>query len=116
MLSRSINDQNQCALQRHYFLSGHSRERDKEMAQNPALSSERILSRRGGKRQGAGRKKQADRGNDVRVRISEAQHLRWNEVKSLKKLPSDNAVAKYLLDLAAEFDEQLNAPWCDYYL
>ena len=41
----------------------------------------------------------------MRARISEAQHLRWNEVKTLKKLPSDNAVARYLLDLAAEFDE-----------
>lgn len=63
-------------------------------------------SRRGGKRPGAGRKKQADRGNDVRIRISEAQQLRWIEVKTLKKLPNDNAVAKYLLDLADDFDEQ----------
>ena len=53
-----------------------------EMAQNVALASERT-SRRGDKRQGAGRKKQADRDNDVRVRISEAQHLCWNEVKTL---------------------------------
>ena len=53
-----------------------------EMAQNVALASERT-SRRSGKRQGAERKKQADRDNDVRVRISESQHLRWNEVKSL---------------------------------
>ena len=36
-----------------------------EMAQNLALASERT-SRRGGKHQGAGRKKQADRSNDVR--------------------------------------------------
>ena len=75
-----------------------------EMAQNLALASERT-SRRGGKRQGAGRKKQADRSNHVRVRISEAQHLRWSEIKTLKKLPNDNAVARYLLDLPAEFDE-----------
>ena len=63
-------------------------------------------SRRGGKRPGAARKKQAGRGNDVRIRISEAQHLRWIEVKSLKKLPNDNTVAKYLLDLATDIDEQ----------
>ena len=53
------------------------------------------------------RKKQADRDNDVCVRISEAQHLRWNEVTTLKKLPSDNARSQVssTLDLAAEFDE-----------
>ena len=73
-----------------------------EMAQNLAQASERT-SRRGGKRLG---KKQADRDNDVCVRNSDAQHLRWNEVKTLKKPSYDNAVARYLLDLAAEFDEQ----------
>ena len=58
------------------------RQMAEEMAQNVALASQRT-SRRGGKRQGAGRKKQADRDNDVRIRISEGQHLRWNEVKTL---------------------------------
>ena len=53
-----------------------------EMAQNLSLASERT-SRRNGKSQRGERKKQADR--DVRVGISEAQHLRWNEVKTLKK-------------------------------
>ena len=42
----------------------------------------------------------------MHVRILEAQHLRWMEVKNLKKLTNDNAVAEYLLDLAANFDEE----------
>ena len=63
-------------------------------------------SRRGGKCPGTWRKKQADRDSDMHIRISEAEHLRWIEAKTLKKLPNDNAVAKYLLDLAADFDEQ----------
>lgn len=40
------------------------------------------------------------------VRISEAEHLHWNEVKTLKMLSNDNSVAKYLLDLAADFDDE----------
>ena len=41
----------------------------------------------------------------MRVRISETQHLRWNELKNLKKLPNDDAVAKYLMDLASDIEE-----------
>ena len=63
-------------------------------------------SRRGGKCSGAGRKKQADGGSDMRIRILEAEHFHWIEVKTLKKLPNDNTVAKYLLDLDTDFDEQ----------
>ena len=84
----------------------------RRIAEEMATLASEHTSRRGGKCPGAGRKNQADKGNDVRVRISEAHHLRWNEVKTLKKLPSDNTVARYLLVLAAEFDEQAegNAP------
>ena len=35
------------------------------------------------------------------IRISETQHLRWNEIKNQKRLPNDDAVAKYLMDLAS---------------
>ena len=72
------------------------------MAHNPTV----LGSKRGGKRPGAGRKKHADKGKDVRIRISETQHLRWNEIKNLKRLPNDDAVAKYLMDLASGIDEE----------
>ena len=72
------------------------------MAHNPTV----VGSKRGGTRPGAGRKKHADRGKDVRIRILETQHLRWNELKNLKKLPNDDAVAKYLMDLASDLDEE----------
>ena len=72
------------------------------MAHNPTV----VGSKRGGKHPGAGRKKQADRGKDVRIRISETQHLRWNKLKNLKKLPNDDAVAKNLVDLASGIDEE----------
>lgn len=78
------------------------------MTQNLTQVNENT-SKRGGKRPQAGRKTQPERANDIRVRISEVQHLHWNEVKILKKLPNDNAVAKYLLDLAADFDEQVES-------
>ena len=71
------------------------------MAHDPAVAN----IKRGGRRPGAGRKKHPDRGKDVRVRISETQHLRWNELKNLKKLPNDDAVAKYLMDLASNIEE-----------
>ena len=48
------------------------------MAHNPTV----LGSKRGGKRPEAGRKKHADRGKDVRIRISETQYLRWNEIKT----------------------------------
>ena len=72
------------------------------MAHNPTVAG----SKKGGKRPGAGRKKHVDRGKDVGIRISETQHLRWNELKDLKKLPNDDAVAKYLMDLASDLDEE----------
>ena len=72
------------------------------MAHNPTVAG----SKRGGKRPGAGRKKHVDRGKDVRIRISETQHLRWNELKNLKMLPDDDAVAKYLMILASDFNEE----------
>ena len=77
-----------------------------EMAQNLALARECTnLRGRGGKRQGE-RSRQTET-MTVCVRISEAQHLRWNEVTTLTKLPSDNARSQVSssLDLAAEFDE-----------
>ena len=65
-----------------------------------------MASLRGGQRTGSGRKKLEDKGKTVRMRMSEVEHRRWTELKTLKKLSSDNAVAKYLLDLAADLDEQ----------
>ena len=55
---------------------------------------------KGGTRPGAGQKREKE-GKDVRIRISEAEHCRWNELKNIRKLPNDTAVAKYLLDLAS---------------
>ena len=40
------------------------------------------------------------------MRISETQHIHWNELKNLKKPPSDDAVTKYLVDLASGIDEE----------
>ena len=61
--------------------------------------------RRGGKRSGAGRPKDAE-DESVRVWMSKVLHERWMNLKLQKKLPTDNAVAKYLLDMAAAMKMQ----------
>ena len=97
--------QNKCEFC-FFFTPDSSGELTRRMAEKVTQVISESTSGRGGKRPGAGRKKRVDRGNDVHIRISEAQHFRWVELKNLKKLPNDNAVANYLLDLAADFDEQ----------
>lgn len=61
---------------------------------------------RGGIRSGAGRPKAVE-GASVRVRISRAAYDLWTDLKVLKKLKNDNAVAEYLLDMAAVLEEQV---------
>ena len=52
-------------------------------------------------------KKHANRGKDVRIRISETLHLRWNKIKkNLKRLPNNNGVSKYLMDQASGINEE----------
>ena len=61
------------------------------------------MSKRGGRREGSGRKK-LDVCKSKRIRISEDLFQRWKDLKRIRKARSDEELVAYLLDLATATD------------
>ena len=61
------------------------------------------MSKRGGRREGSGRKK-LDVCKSKRIRISEDLFQRWKDLKRIRKARSDEELLAYLLDLATATD------------
>ena len=61
------------------------------------------MSKRGGRREGSGRKK-LDVCKSKRIRISEDLFQRWKDLKRIRKARSDEELVAYLLDLAIATD------------
>ena len=61
------------------------------------------MSRKGGRREGAGRKK-LDVCKSKRIRISQDLFQRWKDLKRIRKARSDEELVGFLLDLATAMD------------
>ena len=61
------------------------------------------MSKRGGRREGSGRKK-LDVCKSKRIRISEDLFQRWKDLKRIRKARSDEELVACLLDLATATD------------
>ena len=61
------------------------------------------MTGRGGRREGAGRKK-LDVCKSKRIRISEDLFQRWKDLKRIRNAGSDEELVAYLLDLATATD------------